>query len=51
MAKPSPQFGGDPVLVALGAEIRRARAGIGLSQETLAVDAESIGVRFQFFFQ
>jgi len=39
MAKPSPQFAGDPVLVALGAEIRRARAGIGLSQETLAVDA------------
>lgn len=39
MAKPSPQFRGDPVLVALGAEIRRARAGIGLSQEALAVDA------------
>jgi DNA-binding XRE family transcriptional regulator len=39
MAKPSPQFGGDPVLVALGAEIRQARAGIGLSQEALAVDA------------
>jgi len=39
MAKPSPQFGGDPVLMALGAEIRRARAGIGLSQEALAVDA------------
>jgi transcriptional regulator with XRE-family HTH domain len=39
MAKPSPLFGGDPVLVALGAEIRRARAGIGLSQEALAVDA------------
>jgi transcriptional regulator with XRE-family HTH domain len=39
MAKPSPQFAGDPVLVALGAEIRRARAGIGLSQEALAVDA------------
>jgi DNA-binding XRE family transcriptional regulator len=39
MAKPSPQFGGDPVLIALGAEIRRARAGIGLSQEALAVDA------------
>ncbi len=27
------------MLVALGAEIRRARAGIGLSQEALAVDA------------
>ena len=39
MAKPSPLFGGDPVLVALGAVIRRARAGIGLSQEALAVDA------------
>jgi transcriptional regulator with XRE-family HTH domain len=39
MAKPSPQFSGDPVLVALGAEIRRARAGAGLSQEALAVDA------------
>jgi transcriptional regulator with XRE-family HTH domain len=39
MAKPSPQFAGDPVLVALGAEIRRARASIGLSQEALAVDA------------
>jgi transcriptional regulator with XRE-family HTH domain len=39
MAKPSPQFGGDPVLVALGAEIRRARASIGISQEALAVDA------------
>ena len=27
------------MLVALGAEIRRTRAGIGLSQEALAVDA------------
>ncbi len=27
------------MLVALGAEIRRARAGVGLSQEALAVDA------------
>ena len=27
------------MLVALGTEIRRARAGIGLSQEALAVDA------------
>ena len=27
------------MLVALGAEIRRARAGIGISQEALAVDA------------
>ena len=39
MAKPSPQFAGDPVLVALGEAIRRARIGIGLSQEVLAVDA------------
>lgn len=40
MAKPSPQFAGDPVLVALGDAIRRARTGIGLSQEALAVDAD-----------
>ena len=39
MAKPSPTYAGDPVLVALGAAIRRARAGVGLSQEALAVDA------------
>lgn len=40
MAKPSPQFAGDPVLVALGEAIRRARTGAGLSQEALAVDAD-----------
>jgi transcriptional regulator with XRE-family HTH domain len=40
MAKPSPSFAGDPVLVALGAAIRRARTGVGLSQEALAVDAD-----------
>lgn len=40
MAKPSPQFAGDPVLVALGEAIRRARIGGGLSQEVLAVDAD-----------
>jgi transcriptional regulator with XRE-family HTH domain len=40
MAKPSPLFAGDPVLIALGAAIRRARTGVGLSQEALAVDAE-----------
>ena len=40
MAKPSPQFAGDPVLVALGDAIRRARIGLGLSQEALAVDAD-----------
>lgn len=39
MAKPSPVHAGDPVLVALGTAIRRARAGVGLSQEALAVDA------------
>jgi transcriptional regulator with XRE-family HTH domain len=39
MAKPSPHFAGDPVLIALGAAIRRARAGRGLSQEALAMDA------------
>lgn len=40
MAKPSQRFGGDPVLVALGDAIRRARTGAGLSQEALAVDAD-----------
>jgi len=39
MAKPSPTYADDPVLVALGEAIRRARIGIGLSQEELAVDA------------
>jgi transcriptional regulator with XRE-family HTH domain len=40
MAKPSPQFAGDPVLAALGSAIRRARLGSDLSQETLATDAD-----------
>ena len=40
MAKPSPPFAGDPVLVALGAAIRRQRSDRGLSQEALAVDAD-----------
>ena len=40
MAKPSPLYNGDPVLTALGAAIRRARIGVGLSQEVLAVDAD-----------
>jgi transcriptional regulator with XRE-family HTH domain len=40
VAKPSPQFARDPVLVALGAAIRRARSEQGFSQEALAVDAE-----------
>ena len=39
-AIPSPQFAGDPVLVALGAAIRRQRSDRGLSQEALAVDAD-----------
>jgi transcriptional regulator with XRE-family HTH domain len=39
MAKPSEKFAGDPVLVAIGAAIRRARKEVGLSQEALAVDA------------
>jgi transcriptional regulator with XRE-family HTH domain len=39
MAKPSPQFAGDPTLVALGSTIRRERVGLGISQEALAVDA------------
>ncbi len=40
MAKPSPLFNGDPALLALGSAIRRARLGVGLSQEALAVDAD-----------
>ena len=40
MAKPSPQFAGDPVLVALGAAIRKERSDRDLSQEALAVDAD-----------
>ena len=39
MAKPSPAHAGDPVLVALGEAIRRARGTVGISQEALAVDA------------
>jgi len=40
MAKPSPQFAGDPVLLALGDAVRRTRGVTALSQEALAVDAE-----------
>jgi ribosome-binding protein aMBF1 (putative translation factor) len=40
MAKSSPTFAGDPVLVALGAAVRSTRAEMGLSQEALAVDAD-----------
>lgn len=40
MAKPSPLFAGDPVLIALGEAVRRTRTGMGLSQEALAIDAD-----------
>lgn len=40
MAKRSPAHAGDPNLVALGAEIRRLRTDVGLSQEALADLAE-----------
>ena len=39
MAKPSVQFAGDPLLIALGGEIRRVRATQGLSQEALAIES------------
>ncbi len=39
MAKPSPKYAGEKALVRLGAAIRQRRKEIGLSQETLAVDA------------
>lgn len=40
MAKPSPTHSGNKIVVDLGAAIRRARIGLGLSQEALAVDAD-----------
>lgn len=40
MAKPSPKHAGNETLVALGAAIRAARLSVGLSQESLATDAE-----------
>ena len=40
MAKRSPLFAGDPVLLALGQTIRAARAEVGLSQEALADAAD-----------
>lgn len=40
MPKRSPLHSGSPVLVAVGAAIRRERARVGLSQEALAVEAE-----------
>ncbi|CKR59754.1 putative transcriptional regulator [Mycobacterium tuberculosis] len=39
MPSPSPSLAGDPVLVALGAAIRRARKARGLSQEGLAQES------------
>lgn len=39
MAKPSPKYAGDEMLVALGRAIKLLRAEVGLSQEALAVDA------------
>lgn len=39
MPTPSPTHAGDPVLVALGAAIRKARKVRGMSQETLAHDS------------
>lgn len=40
MAKPSPIYKGTKELLALGAEIRRARKAIGMSQEDLAYKAD-----------
>ncbi|MFT6590212.1 MAG: ribosome-binding protein aMBF1 (putative translation factor) [Rhodoferax sp.] len=40
MAKPSPKFSGNKELVSLEMAIRSARKLAGLSQETLAADAE-----------
>lgn len=40
MAKPSPLHSGDPILVALGAGIRKKRKSLGLSQEALALMTE-----------
>lgn len=40
MAKPSPSFSGNPVLVGLGAVVRAERKAQGLSQEALADKAD-----------
>lgn len=40
MAKPSPVYAGDKVLVSLGRAIIRARAKMELPQEALAADAD-----------
>ncbi len=39
MAKPSPNHAGDPVLMAVGVAIKKARTSKGVSQEQLANDA------------
>ena len=40
MARPSPRHSGNATLMALGEAIREARVGIGLSQETMALNAD-----------
>lgn len=40
MAKPSPIYKGTAELLALGAEIRRTRQAVGMSQEELAYKAD-----------
>jgi transcriptional regulator with XRE-family HTH domain len=40
MAKPSPSHSGSPVLVALGATIRKIRLKKGFSQESVALASE-----------
>jgi len=39
MAKPSPQYAGNPTLVAMGGAIKSSRLSLGLSQEALAAIA------------
>ena len=39
MAKPTPNHAGDEMLVALGRAIKLSRSETGISQESLAVDA------------
>jgi len=40
MAKPSPNYSGDPMLVAVGLAIRASRLEKGVSQESLALMTE-----------
>ena len=40
MAKPSPNYSGDPILVSLGQAIRSARLELGMSQEALALSTD-----------